>query len=302
MCPLLFLHAPYALKAAVAVNVRRNGDQPPSQVPAVHANAVAVKRPQRPAAARRRAGKRYVTLLALRQQRAQGALPDDRNALPGEGIGEQIAAVVQQSKRDGLPAAREPYAQQLPAVVPRSAAKNSREQQIGHAHRAEQHAPRKLCKDHAARDAPERAAALTEQQHSSAESAGEQQRQQSQLERPPRAAEGEQRHPDERRSGQPRRARQNKPEHGVGRAEGSRAEEPQPRHSPSREPRRRQQQQIVRRTVHQRRKVPVDHHAGHPPPCRQHTTARTRKKDETGPSAQNVRTALFSILIIQETE
>ena len=128
MCPLLFLHAPYALKAAVAVNVRRNGDQPPSQVPAVHANAVAVKRPQRPAAARRRAGKRYVTLLALRQQRAQGALPDDRNALPGEGIGEQIAAVVQQSERDGLPAACEPYAQQLPAVVPRSAAKNGREQ------------------------------------------------------------------------------------------------------------------------------------------------------------------------------
>ena len=69
-----------------------------------------------------------VTLLALRQQRAQGALPDDRNALPGEGIGEQIAAVVQQSKRDGLPAACEPYAQQLPAVVPRSAAKNGREQ------------------------------------------------------------------------------------------------------------------------------------------------------------------------------
>ena len=105
--------------------------------------------------ARRPAGKRYVTLLALRQQRAQGALPDDRNALPGEGIGEQIAAVVQQPERDGLPAAREPYAQQLPAVVPRSAAKNSREQQIGHAHRAEQHAPRKLRKDHAARDAPE---------------------------------------------------------------------------------------------------------------------------------------------------
>ena len=33
-----------------------------------------------------------------------------------------------------------------------------------------------------------------------------------------------------------------------------------------------------------------------------YTTARTRKKDETGPSAQNVRTALHSILIIQETE
>ena len=83
MCPLLFLHAPYALKAAVAVNVRRNGDQPPSQVPAVHANAVAVKRPQHPAAARCRAGKALCNpLLALRQQRAQGALPDDRNALP----------------------------------------------------------------------------------------------------------------------------------------------------------------------------------------------------------------------------
>ena len=105
---------------------------------------------------------------------------------------------------------------------------------------------------------------MAEQQHAPAEGAGEQQRQQPQLERAPRAAEGEQRHPDERRSGQPRRARQNEPEHGVGRAEGRRAEEPQPRHRPPREPRRRQQQQIVRRTVHQRRKVPVDHHAGHP--------------------------------------